>query len=209
MKKNNVVIAIPAILFFGTLWGSIEASFGGWLYSQNVAYPSLYLITLAIGILAASKVFCSFRWSGTAIGAIAMLFKMVNIPFFACHLLAIFLLGFGYDAACLLAGRYITGRARLPMTGLISAYTGRALFAVIITYVVQYQYWTAAGLPKVIDYVVLTGTVSALLGGFATVLGHDIAVRSRAFSQARLRPRFSSALILAASAGAWMYQLVM
>ena len=48
---------ILGILFFGTLWGLSEASFGDWLYSQNIPHASIYLTTIALIILAAAGFF--------------------------------------------------------------------------------------------------------------------------------------------------------
>ena len=156
-KTFNIILGF---LFFGTLWGIFEASFGDWLYSRGISHASIYLTVIALFILASSKVFLHYKWTGTVVGLIAMLFKLINIPFFACHLLAIFLLGSGFDIAWALVSKYQSGKFRLPVIGLVGTYTGHALFALIITYIVRYQYWTAVGLPKVIDYIFVSGSVS-------------------------------------------------
>ncbi len=112
-KTLNIVLGF---LFFGSLWGLFEASFGDWLYTRGIAYASIYLTVLAMFILASSKVFLPYKWTGALVGLIAMLFKLINIPFFACHLLAIFLLGSGFDIAwalvAMLRDRGDTARAR-------------------------------------------------------------------------------------------------
>ncbi len=131
---------VLVILFLGSLWGFVEASFGDWLYSHDIANSSLYLTTIAIAILALSKSLYQYRWTGTALSAIALCFKSFNIPFFGCHLHAIFLPGFGFDVANGLVTRLYYGKFRLPLVGLIGAYAGRVLFAVIITNVVRYPF---------------------------------------------------------------------
>ena len=177
MNKRETIAAVLGIIFFGSLWGFVEATFGDWLYATNNAYPSLYLTTIAIAILASAKVFYPYRWTGTLIGTVALCFKLINVPFFACHLLAIFLLGFGFDVAYALVSRVYSGTFRLPLIGLFGTYTGRALFAVFITYIVRYSYWTEPGLPKVIDYIFISGTVSALLGTIVVPIGWYLARR--------------------------------
>ena len=146
---------------------------------------------------------------GTAIGSIAMLFKLVNVPFFACHLLAIFLLGFGFDLICELESRFYNGRFRLTIVGLTGTYTSRALFAVIITYVVRYHYWTENGMFKLIDYIFLSGTVSAILGSIAFPASSLFANRILSFSQLKVRPKFTTTTILTAGLGMWILQIVL
>ena len=202
-KTGKLVLGI---LFFGSLWGLSEASFGGWLYSQDIHNSSIYLTSIALIILGSAKVFYSHRWTGVMIGFVAMLFKLVNVPFFACHLLAIFLLGIGFDISFDLVTRVYSGRFRLPIIGLAGTYSGRALFALIITYVIRYHYWTEAGLPRVIDYILLSGSISAIIGVIAVPLGNLIGRSARELSWPKLHPRFSTAAVLAATLGIWIIQ---
>ncbi len=200
---------IAGFLFFGSLWGIIEASFGDWLYSNGTPYPSLYLTALAFVILATSKVFLRNFWSGTAIGLIAMLFKLVNMPFFACHLLAIALLGAGFDIAYGVVTNFYKGKFRLPVAGLIGAYLGRALFAVIITYLIRYEYWLVDGHAnhaKAFGYIFLSGTVSAVIGMIAVPAGNRIAEGFQQLLWTNMHPRLSTASVFAATFGIWLIQ---
>jgi len=147
MFNNKTGKLVLGILFFGSLWGLSEASFGGWLYSRDIPNSSIYLTAIALIILAAAKVFSSHRWTGSMIGFIAMFFKLVNVPFFACHLLAIFLLGVGFDISFELVRRVYSGKFKLPVIGLAGTYIGRALFALAITYVIRYSATLSVGVP--------------------------------------------------------------
>ena len=204
-KTFNIVLGF---LFFGSLWGLFEASFGDWLYSRGIPNASIYLTVIALFILASSKVFLQYKWSGTLIGFIAMLFKMINVPFFACHLLAILLLGSGLDISCQLVSKYYKGKFRLPVIGLFGAYIGYALFALTITYVVRYQYWTEVGLPKVIDYIFISGSISAFISMIAVPAGDYIGRSVREFSWTKLYPRFSTGVVLVAILSIWVIQQV-
>jgi len=86
-----------------------------------------------------------------------MLYKFLNTPFFACHLLAILLLGISYDIAysCF---KY----SNKALLGLSAAYLGYILFALTITYVFRYHYWTEEGLPRILRYVGISGTMAAV-----------------------------------------------
>ena len=208
MLNNRTCKLILGILFFGSLWGFSEASLGGWLYSRDISHASVYLTVIALVIIALAHASLSHRWTGTLTGLFAMLFKLINIPFFPCHLWAILLLGFGFDISLALVPRFYSGRFRLPVIGLVSVYVGHALFALTITYVWQYHYWTAAGLPRVIDYIFISGSVAALLGAVAVPVGNRIGISAGGFSWAKLHPRLSSTGVLAATFGIWVLQRV-
>ena len=200
---------IAGILFFGTVWGLSEASLGDWMYTRDIPHAFVYLTAVACFIFALSKVFLPYRMTGTALGLVAMLFKLVNVPFFACHLLAIALLGVGFDMAYSLVNRLYGGRFRLPIIGLLGVYTGHALFAIVITYLVRYEYWAAVGLPKVIDYIFISGTVSALIGAVVFSLGTVCGLGIREFSWLKLHLRFTTVLLTVATLGIWILQQAM
>ncbi|MFC1666517.1 hypothetical protein ACFL0P_01405 [Candidatus Omnitrophota bacterium] len=159
MKKAYLL----GILFFGSLWGACEASLGGFLYSVPTHSASVPLTLIAFMILTIARIYLPYRWSATFIGSIAMLYKFLNTPFFACHLLGIFLLGLSYDLV--LNFSKIKNRA---IIGLIATYLGYMLFALTITYLFRYHYWIQEGLPKVVRYVGISGSLAAL-GNFVVV----------------------------------------
>jgi hypothetical protein len=143
------------------------------------------------------------------IGLIAMLFKLVNMPFFACHLLAIALLGIGFDVAYGLVTKYHKGNFQLPIAGLVGTYLGRALFAVVITYLIRYEYWLMDGHAnhaKVFGYIFLSGTVSSIIGMIAVPAGNRIAESVRSVSMPHVHPRLSTASVYAATLGIWLIQ---
>ncbi len=153
MKKDYFL----GILFFGSLWGFSEAGLGGFLYRNHIPQASVPLTIVAFMILTVAKIYLPQKGSATFIGSVAMLYKFLNTPFFACHLLAIFLLGLSYD---LVLHRFkVKSKAVL---GLVSTYLGYILFALTITYVFRYHYWIEAGLPKILRYVGISGTLAAV-----------------------------------------------
>ena len=165
MRKNYLL----GILFFSSLWGASEAILGGYLYNANVAFESVPLTIIAFIILSVARIYLPGRGSSTFIGSIAMLYKFLNAPFFACHLLAIFLLGLSYDLVFSLLR--IKSKAIL---GLIATYCGYILFALTITYVFRYHYWTEEGLPRILRYVGLHGTLAAFANLVAVPLSFNL-----------------------------------
>ena len=105
---------ILGVIFFGSLWGLSEVTLGGWLYAVHASHASIILTVVSLVILAVARTILPQWGSSSAIGFVAILFKLVNVPFFACHLWAIILFGIGYDISCRLVPRMVSGRLQLP-----------------------------------------------------------------------------------------------
>ena len=166
MIKKNMLL----ILFFGSLWGFSEVFLGGDLYGLNIRYASVPLSILALGILGIAYTLIPKSGVPTLIAVVAALFRVVNAGPFFCHLLAIFLLGVGFD----IATQLIRERKFSWLSGAISAWLGYALFGFTITYVFRYQYWIAFGFLKVIRYIGIDGTFAALGSVVSVWLGYHI-----------------------------------
>jgi len=178
MKRRDLLV----ILFCGGLWGLSEALLGGWMFSAklNLAAP-VVLAVIAFAILTVARIHVPLSGSSTAIATLAMLFKFLNSPFFACHLLAIFLLGAAFD----LVFSLVRGRAR-PLAAAAATYLGFALFALTITYVFQYRYWSGA---RVLLYIGRLGSIAAACNvamvPLSYWLGHELSNRALAKSALR------------------------
>ena len=153
MKKKYVL----GILFFSSLWGISEALLGEALYSANIPYASVPLATIGFSILAVAWVFLPRRGIATCIAAMAMLYKFLNIPFFACHLLGILIMGICFDFF------FNTFKLRNhSIEAAAAAYLNYALFAFMITYIFQYEHWVQGGLTKVLSYIAINGSMTAV-----------------------------------------------
>jgi len=93
MKKEHIL----GILFFGGLWGISEAVLGSALYRAGVLYASVPLTIIGFIVMTIAKVYFPQKGTATLIAACAMLYKFLNVPFFACHLLGTLLMGICYD----------------------------------------------------------------------------------------------------------------
>ena len=201
MKKQYML----GILFCGGLWGVSEAALGGWMYSAGMRQVSPVMLTvIAFAILAVARVYVPLPGSSTAIGALAMLFKFLNEPFFACHLLAIFLLGASFDLVYSLA----RGR-RKPLIGLASTYLGFALFALLITYAIQYSYWIKEGWPKVLHYVGYIGTIAAVCNAVVVPLGDLLGRKMSQRAAGGIAQRaWAFRSVAAATTALWVFALI-
>ena len=197
MKRDYLL----GILFFSALWGASEAGLGGVLYRAHVPYSSVSLTVIAFIILSIARVYLPQKGSATLIASIAMLYKFLNAPFFACHLLAIFLLGISYDVVFSLFKE-----KSKALFGLSATYLGYVLFALTITYVFRYHYWIEEGLPRIMRYVGISGTAAslanALLVPVSLRLGH--AIREKVANPFQLKPTIAAGSVSLVTAGLWV-----
>ncbi len=153
MKKEYVV----GVLFFGGLWGILEAVLGDALYRINVPYASVPLAIIGFVVMTMARVYFPRTGTATIVSLCAMLYKFLNVPFFACHLLGILLTGVCYDLFFSFAK--VKNRS---LSAAAAAYLSYILFALMITYVFRYEYWVQGGFATVLRHVGTSGSLAAL-----------------------------------------------
>lgn len=208
MKKAMLVI-----LLFGGLWGFSEAVLGDALYSADVPFSSVYLTVIAFFLLAVASVFLPFRGALTAVGCLAMLYKFFNVPFFACHLSGIALIGFSFD----LVFRWMSRKDRplkpagAAFRALGATYISSFLFFLAMVVVFRSEHWLAKGFNGLWWHVGVTGTITAAGCALAVPLGLALGRRLAAGTQGSagplLRPRLAGSLAALLALGLWAYGL--
>jgi len=200
MKKEHIL----GVLFFGGLWGISEAVLGGVLYRADLPYASVPLTIIGFIVMSTAKVYFPQKGTATLIAACAMLYKFLNIPFFACHLLGILLMGLCYDlffSVFKIKSRSLSAAA--------AVYLNYTLFGLMITYVFQYEHWVHAGFAGVLRHVGISGSIAAL--GCAVLvpscfrLGERLKANfARPFN---LRLQLVPGGVLAATVGLWVFSI--
>ena len=153
MKKEYIL----GILFFSGLWGISEAVLGDALYSANVPYASVPLTIIGFVLMAIAQVYFPQIGTATLIAGFAMIYKFLNVPFFACHLLGILLMGVCYDL--FFSALKIKNRS---LSAIAAVYLNYVLFALLITYVFRYEHWVQGGFLKILRHVGISGSMVAL-----------------------------------------------
>ena len=191
------------LLLFGSLWGIGEVFAGGVLYKDSVPYASVWLTAWALFVLGVGRGVFNKPGSSTVIGAVATVFKLVNAAPFFCHLLGIFILGVAFDiASSLLMKQKRKIYTRSSFSGAAAAYGGYALFALVVTYIVRYKYWTVEGFSKVFHHIFVSGSFAALTAIFVVPLGYWIGINGVAME--KRHPRWTYAGALAALIALWI-----
>ncbi len=200
MKKEYIL----GVLFFSGLWGISEAVLGGALYRAGVLYASVPLTIIGFIVMTIAKVYFPQKGTATLIAACAMLYKFLNVPFFACHLLGILLMGICYD----LFFSVFKIKSR-PLSAAAAVYLYYALFALMITYVFQYEHWVQAGFAVVLRHVGISGSMTALGCAVLIPSGFRLGERLKAnfVTPFNLRSQLVPGAVLAATIGLWVFSI--
>jgi hypothetical protein len=198
VKKEHIF----AVFFFGGLWGASEAVLGDALYRANVPYASVPLTAIGFVLMTVARAYYPQKGMATLIAACAMLYKFLNVPFFACHLLGILLTGMCYD---LFFGVLKVKSRWLPAAA--ATYLSYAAFALMMTYVFRYEHWVQGGFAKVLRHVGMSGSMAALacavLVPATSRLGEQIRTAFRTPFSLKLGVVPSS--VLAVTVGLWIF----
>jgi hypothetical protein len=200
MKKEHIL----GILFFSGLWGISEALLGGVLYEAEIAHASVILTVIGLFILTFASAYFPQKGTATVIAGLAMLYKFLNAPFFACHFLGIFLTGLCYD----LFFNVLKIRNR-SVSAVATVYASYSLFALMITYLARYEYWVQGGFGKVLNHIGVGGTIAALLCAITVPLSHRFAERLKISLPTPFvyRRQLLPGSVLFFTAGLWVFGL--
>ncbi len=200
MKKEHIL----GVLFFGGLWGICEAVPGNALYSAKVPYASVPLTIIGFAVMTIARVYFPQKGTATLIAICAMLFKFLNVPFFACHLLGILLMGLCYDL--FFSVFKIKSRS---LSAVAAVYLNYALFALMITYVFRYDHWVQAGFAEVLRHVGISGSMAALgcaiLVPASLRLGEQL--KANCLRPFNLKRQLVPSGVLALTIGLWVFSL--
>jgi len=200
MKKGYIL----GVLFFSGLWGISEAVLGDALYRMDVPYASVPLTIIGFVVMTFAKVYFPQRGTAMLIAAFAMLYKFLNEPFFACHLLGILLTGVCYD----LFFSVLTVRNR-SLSAAAATYLSYALFALMITDVFRYDYWVQGGFGRVLQHVVVGGSMAALGCAVLVPVSFKLAqkVKTGFATPFKLRLRLAAGGVSVVAIGLWAFSI--
>jgi len=195
------------LALFGSLWGFAELVGGEILYRADAPLASVWLAAWAFFILSTARGIHGHMGSSTLVAIVAVLFRSVNTTPFFCHLLGIFLLGLTFDlvSSFFLKGEF-QGKLQKSLAGVFSAYAGYASFALIVTYIVRHEFWIGEGLPKVLNHVLLGGSLAALLASVVVPIGFNIGKKGEEF--VFTRPKWAFALGFLLLCTLWSFKII-
>jgi hypothetical protein len=196
---------ILGLLFFGGVWGLSEATLGDALYRAGVPYASVPLTAIGFVVLTFARAYFPRPGTAALIASFALLYKFLNTPFFACHLLGIVLMGLCYDVFF----NALRLRAAWLAAGL-ATYANYAAFALMITYVARYNHWVQGGFGKILEHVGVSGSMAALACALLVPLSLRLSVKLKSAVPAPFAWRISPVptALTGLTAGLWMLGIV-
>jgi len=198
MKKEHIF----AVLFFGGLWGISEAVLGDAMYSADMPYASVPLTVIGFVVMTIARAYFPQKGTATCIAICAMLYKFLNVPFFGCHLLGIFMTGLWYD----LFFSVLKIKSR-SLSAAAAAYLSYASFALMITYVFRYEHWVQTGFAEVLRHIGISGSMAAL--GCAVLVPASIRfaeqLKANYVRPFNLRLQLVPGGMLAVTIGLWLF----
>ncbi len=196
---------ILGVLFFGGVWGISEATLGNALYSAHVPHASVPLTAIGLVILTLARLRFPQPGTATLIASFALLYKFLNAPFFACHLLGIVLMGVCYDVFF----NVFKMRAAWLAAGL-ATYANYAAFALMITYVARYPHWVQGGFGKILEHVGVEGSMAAIACAVLVPLTQRSSEKLRAAIPTLFawRAALAPGAVMILTAGLWLLGIV-
>ncbi len=196
---------ILGVLFFGGVWGISEATLGNALYSAHLPHASVPLSAIGFVILTLARVCFPRPGMATLIASFALLYKFLNAPFFACHLLGIVLVGVCYDVFF----NVLQMRTVWLAAGL-ATYVNYTAFALMITYVARYDHWVQGGFGKILEHIGVEGSMAAIACAILVPLSlrYGEKLRSSIPTPFAWRAAWAPGAIMLFTAGLWVLGLV-
>ena len=164
--------------------------------------PNIWITIIGFIIMTMARVYFPRMGTATLIAAFAMLYKFLNVPFYGCHLLGILMTGICYDlffSVLKLKNRSISAAA--------AVYLSYASFAVMIIYIFRYEHWVQGGFIKVLQHIVISGTITAIACADLMPISFHLGGKLKSlFSMPfNLRPRLLTGSVFAATTGLWTF----
>lgn len=160
------------LFLFGSLWGIMEVLAGEAFFKNAVPHATVVLSAWALLMLAISRTTWNRPGTSTLVGVFAALFKLVNAAPYYCHLVGIVAVGVAFDVIVSLLAK--KAKPLSPMSALSGALTpllANTFFGIFQAFIIHYKYWAVGGWPKVLNYIGVTGGMTALAGIVLVPLG--------------------------------------
>ncbi|MBN2517716.1 MAG: hypothetical protein JXB14_02640 [Candidatus Altiarchaeota archaeon] len=179
----NRLKLIIGIIVFGSLWGFLEASFGGFLHFIHLPQKGIIMASLAIGIMSYTRAMYHRPGMELAMGVVAAALKSSNALFLGADvirpMLAILLEAFVFDLAITTLSKINAKDYMKAVAGALGGWGGTAVFSFVLAYVLQIGFWAKLGFFGILEYLYTEGAIIAFGCAIAAVLGAKIYRTSR------------------------------
>jgi len=187
-QSGNILGVVIGILVFGSIWGLVEATLGGFLHLTHFAYKGAITGGIGMSIMAAFVVMYRQPKLAFCIAVIAALFKPLSAviygqPIFAPFVVnpasAILLEGLAFSLVVSLLFKGFESSIKMRIgAGVAAGYLSIILFGVLAS-AAGMGNWASWGLAERLSSVFANGTGLAIVGTCLLLLGHLVGTKLR------------------------------
>jgi hypothetical protein len=174
---------ILAILVFGSLWGFLEATLGGFLHFIHLPQKGMIMTAVAVALMSATR--ASYRRPGMQIGMglIAALLKGSNALFLGADvirpMMAILVEAMVFDSAVTFLSKMDTKDHMRALAGALTGYASYLWAAFFGYFIIRAKSWLGMASGEMINFLFLEGTVVAVICWVSALLGFKLTSRVR------------------------------
>jgi hypothetical protein len=214
-QSGNILSAIVGIVLFGSIWGLLEATLGGFLHLIHFTYKGAIMGGIAISIMAAFVVIYRRPRLAFGIGVIAALFKPLSAliygqpifsPFVVNPASAILLEALAFSLVISLLFKDFESSIKVRIAAGISAgYLSSILYAILAS-VIGMGNWASWGPTERVTAALTDGTGLAIVGTCLLLLGHLVGtkLRPKFWQLSNIKPRLFYASTTATIVCCWV-----
>jgi len=175
MKKSWLGIFM-GVLFFGSVWGVLEATMGNVLHFIGLhPYTGLIMTSISLGLMAFARRLYKRRGIGIFMGIIAASIKAIDFFIPGSNVLrpiiAILLTACTFEAVMAVSDKAKSTDLNRAIAGFTAGYVSIAAFAYFTAYVLKFNYWLKMGALGILKYLALEGWKFGLGGMICFLLG--------------------------------------
>jgi hypothetical protein len=214
MENKN----LTGILFFGSLWGMLEATLGALLHLMAPLSPYTGAIMLSVGVFIMSYALRAHKPGNTlmftfCIGLTASLLKGFDIillgpqPEVINPMAAIVIEALAFGAVVrVLQEKQAESAFKAPLTGLATGYASHLGFSLSFAYLLKSEFWASKGIYGILNFTATSGTLAGILCAIAVPLGYTVGdgLTPNLVQFRERRPVLSYALTCATIIGCWV-----
>lgn len=218
-RSGNILSAIVGIVLFGSIWGLLEATLGGFLHLIHFTYKGAIMGGIGISIMAAFV--ATYRRPKLVfwIGVIAALFKPLSAVIYGQPIFAPFVvnpasaiilevLAFSLVVSLLFKGFEGSIKARVA-AGISAGYLSAILYAILAS-AIGMGNWASWGVTERLKAALTDGTGLAIAGTSLLLLGHLVGTKLRPnfWQFMTVKPKTFYASTIAITAFCWIVAAV-
>ena len=181
VKHRGLVHLLIGILLFGSIWGFLEATLGG--FFNMVIFPNKGAIMSGLGVAIMGTALAMYRKPAMmpGIGVVAASFKLLNVwifvPVSITHIvnpaMAIILESLAFSVIAALVMNKIAKNFTVSIgAGALAGLASAAAFAYFAVYVTHAPFFTRMGVNSIAGFIVGQGLVQAAFFGILLPLGY-------------------------------------